>query len=233
MINFPIELHVAQLRPKEFSLRRVAEELVENMVAWVQDGIMDATTDPDPSEAVGRAPKFDGGSWYSWEPANNKYAPIEVWVKNVEFQASPTSDKRQIFQNKNGIVALQDDAYGIRDTVILPEGLVSVDWDMGSDFLCILSGNRQSAFYMSHSKPGMEIVLLLVNNGTNQIVSQWDPIIHWPAATAPVIPAANPGTSTRQFVDLRNVNGTIYGEFINYTDIDPIAYSASQPLFLS
>ena len=57
--------------------------------------------------------------------------------------------------------------------------------------LCVLSGNRKSSFYMFHSKPGMEIDLLLVNNGTNQLVYTWDPLIHWPANTPPVVPAAN------------------------------------------
>ena len=95
---------------------------------------MDASVHTDPASASGPAPKFDGSSWHSWEVANHTFTPINTQVHNVLLQSSPTAPRRQILNNKDGVVALLDDAYGIRQTVILPEGLVSVDWDSGDDF---------------------------------------------------------------------------------------------------
>jgi hypothetical protein len=229
-MDFPIELNIAELRPKEFTMRRLAEAILENMTGIVQEGLMYASTDPDPQ--VGPAPMFDGKSWQSWETSEYRYSPINVQVNSVILESDPTANRLQLIQNKDGVIATLDEAYGIRDTVILQEGLVTVDWSKGNDFLCVLSGNRQSAFYMAHSKAGMEIDILLVNNGTNQLVGGWDALIQWPGGAPPVMPSAKSGTSARQKVTLRNINGTIYGEFLSYAHADPAPYNALQPFLI-
>ena len=131
------------------------------MIGIVESGLMEASLDVDPAVATGPGLKFDGSSWHSWEQSNHAFTPVSVTVNNVLLQAAPTANRRQYCRTKTDVMALLDDVYGIRPTVILPEGLVSVDWDMGDDFLCVLSGNRQSSFYMFHSKPGMEIDMLV------------------------------------------------------------------------
>jgi hypothetical protein len=232
-MDFPITLAIPDLNPRNNTLRGIYDNLIAEMSGTVESGLMDAGIDTDPDSASGPAPKFDGGSWHSWEIANHTFTPVNTQVQNVLLQASPTASRRQLLNDKDGVVALLDDAYGKRPTVILPEGLVSVDWDSGNDFMCVLSGNRKSAFYMFHSRPGMEIDILLVNNGTNQLVQTWDPLIHWPINIPPVVPAANAGTSAMLKVNLVNVGGTIYGEFLNYVNVSSWSYDAAQPLFIS
>lgn len=220
-MDFPVTLIIPELNPPEFTLNGIARTLVDNMIGHVQSGLMEANREIDTSVASGTAPIFDGSSWFSREPTSHAFKPINIRVNNVLLQSTPTADRRQLLNNKDGTIALLDDVYGIKNTVIVQEGLVSVDWNSGKDFMCVLSGNRRSTFYMFHSKPGMEIDLLLVNNGTNQLVNTWDPLIHWPTDTPPVVPAANTGTSAMLKVNLVNVAGIIYGEFINYTDVTP------------
>ena len=190
-MDFPITLLIPTLRPKDATQRGIASELVDNMGGSVDSGLL-------PSGSI------------DFEPTGNQ-------VGNVTLDSQPTSDHQQSLQNKQGVIALLDDVYGIRDTVILPEGLVSVDWDSGKSFLCVLSGNRQSTFYMFHSKAGMEITLLLVNNGTAQTVHAWDAAIKWAGGTAPAMPAATPGGGAIMKVNLVNVNQVIYGEGVNYS----------------
>jgi hypothetical protein len=233
MTDFPIELHVAELRPAEFTLNRLSEALVENMSGTVKEVLMDASIDTEPTHGAGAAPKFTGGTWYSWEQSLHTYTPVDTRIGDVLLAANPSIDRRQVLQNKDGVIALHDDVYWISPTVLLVEGLVTIDWAKGTNFLCILSGNRKSAFYVAHSKPGMEIDVLLVNNGINQLVEAWDPLVLWPGGTQPVMPAALPGTSARQKITLRNVNGIIYGEYVNYTAGAPFSYDAAEPFHIS
>lgn len=233
MTDFPIELHIAELRPAEFTLSRLSQALVGNMSGTVKEVLMDANIDIVPVHGAGAAPKFDGGTWYIWEESLHRYVPVNTRVGAVLLTATPSINRRQLLQNKDGVVALKDDVYWISPTVILPEGLVTVDWDVGINFLCVLSGNRKSAFYMAHSKAGMEIDVLLINNGTNQLVETWDPVVQWPTGAQPIMPAADPGTSARQKITLRNVAGTIYGEYVNYVAGAPFSYDAAEPLSIS
>jgi hypothetical protein len=233
MTDFPIELHVAELRPAEFTLKRVSEALVANMSGTVKEILMDASVDIAPVESTGAAPKFTGGTWYSWEQSLHIYTPVDTRVGDVLITANPTINRIQILQNKDGVVALHDDVYWISPTVLLTEGLVTIDWNKGTNFLCVLSGNRKSAFYMAHAKEGMEIDVLLVNNGINQLVETWDPAVLWPGGAQPVMPAALPGTSARQKITLRNVNNIIYGEYVNYAAGAPLSYDASEPFHIS
>lgn len=191
-MEFPVILHIPEFRPLAITPKEIARSLVNNMSGVVESGIVDSEDD-------------------------FKVNLSTIQVNGVTLTSDPTADRQQTLQNKSGVIALLDDAYGIGDTVILPEGLVSVDWDMGKRFLVTLSGNRQSAFYMFHSKPGMEIDLLLVNQGTNQTVGAWDAAIKWPAGTPPSMPPALSGASALMKVNLVNVNGVIYGESLNYS----------------
>ena len=203
-MDFPVSLQVPELRPKSQTMRGILSDLVDNMTGQVESGLLDAEelqTGPETFEGV---------------------QPFTYKAGNVTLQGTPTANRLHQFQNKNGVVALLDDAYGVRPTVILPEGLVSVDWDVSDNFLVVLDGRRQPAFYMTHSKPGMEIDLLLVNNGTNQTVGTWDPLIKWPAATSPTMPAANSGTSALLLVTIENIAGTMYGEYLNYSAGAPV-----------
>jgi hypothetical protein len=206
-MDFPIDLTISELRPLDLSPRGIGQAIVDNMYGTVQSGLLDADL---LSQTDGPLPVYEG------------VQPFGIKSGNVTIQSAPSVNRNQIFQNKDGVVALLDDAYHIRDAVILPEGLVSVDWNTGSDFICILSGNRQSTFYMFNSKAGMEIDLLLVNNGTNQTVYAWDPLIMWPTGTPPTMPAATAGSSSLMKVNLVNVNGVIYGESSNFTAGSPI-----------
>ncbi len=206
-MNFPINLKISDLRPLELNPKGIARAIVENMYGSVESGILDAD---QLSQTDGPLPVYEGTRSFG------------VKSDNVFLQSSPTANRNQIFQNKDGVVALLDDAYGIRPTVVVPEGLVSVDWKLGKDFLCVLSGNRQSTFYMVHSQAGMEIDLLLVNNGTSQTVHTWDPLIKWPSGTATAVPAAEAGAAAMLKVNLVNVNGVIYGE--------PTAYAVTAPI---
>jgi hypothetical protein len=213
-MDFPVSLQIPELRPKSQTMRGVLYELVENMTGQVESGILDAEelqTGPSTFEGV---------------------QPFTLKSGNVILQGTPTANRLHQFQNKNGVVALLDDAYGVRPTVILPEGLVSVDWDVSDNFMVVLDGRRQSTFYMTHSKAGMEIDLLLVNNGTNQTVYAWDPLIKWPASTPPTMPAASSGTSALLLVTVENVGGVMYGEYLNYSSGAPML-GGHPPIFHS
>ena len=189
-MDFPINLIIPDLRPSQFTIRSIANELAQNIVGTVDEVLLDSET----------------------------YVPSEtIRSGNITLQSSPSANRLQRIQEKDGTIALLDDAYGIRDTVILPEGLVSVDWRVSDSFLCMLSGSRQSAFYMFHQKDNMKIDLLLVNNGTNQTVGAWDPLIKWPAATPPTMPAATVGSSSLLWVTIRDINNLLYGESVSYS----------------
>jgi len=190
-MDFPVSLHIPELRPSKVTPREVALTLVDNMVGEVESGILESDSTNTPT--------------------------TELRVQNVTLKAFPLTNRQQTLQNKSGVIALLDDAYKIQNTVILPEGLVSVDWDMGKNFMCVLSADRQSAFYMTHSRAGMERNLLIINEGTKQTIGAFDPSILWPAGTAPTMPAASAGSSALLLVMLRNVNGLIYGESSTYT----------------
>ena len=206
-MDFPINLKISDLRPLELNPKGIARSLVENMYGSVESGVLDAD---QLSQTDGPLPVYEGSRSFG------------VNVGNVFLQSSPTANRNHVFQNKDGVVALLDDVYGISGTVVVPEGLVSVDWTLGKDFLCVLSGNRQSTFYMFHSHAGMEIDLLLVNNGTSQTVHTWDPLIKWPGGTATAMPASEAGAASMLKVNLVNVNGVIYGE--------PTAYAVTAPV---
>ncbi len=196
-MDFPVSLHIPQLNPAKLAPREVAIAIVDNMLGSVESGVLEA------------------------ENNEIELSPNTLVVQGVKITASPSANRIQTLQNKSGVIALVDDTYRIQDTVILPEGLVSVDWDMGRNFLCILSGNRQSAFYMAHSRAGMERNLVIVNNGTNQTVGTFDPLINWPASTAPTMPAATAGSSALLKISLRNIGGVIYGESLVYSSSSP------------
>ena len=192
-MEFPVSLYIPQLHPVKTTPREIASTIVDNMLGSVESGILEAEND------------------------QIALSPSELVIQGVRVTSSPSANRLQILQNKSGVVALLDDTYLIQDTVILPEGLVSVDWDMGKNFMCVLSADRQSAFYMTHSRAGMERNLLIINEGTKQTIGAFDPSILWPAGTAPTMPAASAGSSALLLVMLRNVNGLIYGESSTYT----------------
>lgn len=220
MITFPVNYNIHELPILGFTLRNIYDALVANLSGSIDETILPAADNPlsGSIDQIGTsfAPMFTGDGWNIWDDKLKVYRPTTPRVGNVSLEASPTQDRLQGIQNKDGRVALLEDAYRIRETLVLREGLVSVDWDKTNSFQCSLGTNRKSAIYMTHSKPGMEIDLLLINDGTAQQVV-WDSSIKWPAATAPQPPAAAPGISNAVLVTLRNINGTIYGEYLNYS----------------
>jgi hypothetical protein len=201
-MDFPVSLHIPDFRPLDNSLKGIASSLPDSMVGSIESGVIDTE---ELAQVNGPSPVFEGNQAFG------------IKVNNVTLQSTPTDNRNQIFQDKDGVVALVDDIQGLRPTVILPEGLVSVDWSVADNFMCILSGNRQSAFYMAHSKDGMKVKLLLVNQGTNQTVGTWDASINWPAGSAPSMPSALVGASAFLLVELRNINNIIYGESLSYS----------------
>lgn len=213
--QFLVNWNIHDLPVLSFTLNNIYSALHQNLTGTIDDTVLPSVADPSQQKSS-FAPWLNGSSWYVWDNDLKGYRPAVVFADKVKLDASPTANRIQTLQNKSGTVALLDDAYSVRDTVILPEGLVSVDWDRGIRFKCALSGNRQSAFYMTHSKPGMKIKLQVINKGTSQTVGTWDPLIKWPANTAPTMPAAKPGTSSSIIIGLENINGTIYGDSSAY-----------------
>ncbi len=182
-MDLPITLHIPDLHPTDSTPRGIAKAIVDTMGGEIESGLLDA------SEEI-------------------TFTTDTLVVQNTKIEALPSSDRQQTLQNKSGVLALLDDTFGVRDTVILPEGLVSVDWE---------------AFYMFHQKAGMKIDLLLVNSGTKQLVGTWDAAIKWPSSVAPVMPAATPGTSALLLVTIRDVNDVLYGEYVNFPVTPPIS----------
>lgn len=215
-VEFPVNWKIHELPLSGFSLTNLYDALTQNLYGSIDDTVLPSVSDPA-VELAGSYPVFSGTNWQIWDEANSTYKPLAIKVGNVTLASEPTANRVQSMQSKSGTVALLEDTYKIRDTVHLKEGLVMVDWDLGTRFQCILSGNRQPAFYMAHSKAGMKIDILVVNNGTKQTIGTWDSAIKWPSSVTPAIPAATGGVSTSLLVTLRNVNGTIYGESTNRT----------------
>lgn len=218
--SFPVNYQIHDLPTLGFTLENIYYALANNITGSIDDTVLPAVSDPEQDQSH-FAPWFTGDSWNVWDDTLKAYIPATTIVGNVTLTANATADRLQHIQNKAGIIALTSDAYIARETVILREGLVSVDWDKASSFRCALGVNRQTAIYMTHSKPGMEIELLVVNNGTSQTVA-WDPAIQWPSGTAAQPPAAVPGQAKALLVTLKNIAGTIYADFLNYA-LDPIS----------
>ena len=211
MTEFPVNYNIHELPVTGIDLNSLYNALVSNLSGSIDEVVLPASLEPeDPI-----TPRFDGAGWKVWDEELNTYKPDGLFLGHVALDASPTSNRIQDMQAKSGTIALLDDIYGKRETITLQEGLVSVDWDKASSFRVILSGNRETAFYMFHSRPGMEIDLLIINNGTNQTVGAWDPAVEWQLGVIPDVPPANPGSASSLLVTLRNVNGTIYAETVN------------------
>lgn len=223
-IDFPINWQISELPSVGFSLDNIYKAIANNLTGTV-DEVLLPTADPTENIATGE-PFFDGSSWFVWHPDELDYKPVRTKIGNVTIEGDPSADRVQNVQAKSGTVALLDDTYKIRDTVYLKEGLVLIDWDKGSKFLCVLSGNRQPAFYMTNSKDGMKINVLVVNNGTKQTIGTWDSSIKWPSGVVPAIPAATAGRAASLIVTIRNINGNIYAESVNQTH-DPITDKAT------
>jgi hypothetical protein len=213
--EFPVAYNIHDLTVRGYTLGNIYNSLVQNLSGSIEDTILPAVSDPTKDQSS-FSPWFDGASWHVWDDARSAYKPTSVIVGNVSLDASPTANRTHQVQNKDGVIALIEDVYNTRGTITLQEGLVSVDWDMSDSFRVILSGNRSTALYMTHSKPGREIMVILTNSGTNQVVGTWDPVIKWPGATAPSMPASTPGASKSVMVNLVNLDGVIYGEYLNF-----------------
>lgn len=219
-VNFPVNYQIHDLPALGFTLENIYYALANNITGSIDDTVLPAVSDPSQDQSH-FAPWFTGDSWMVWDDTLKGYIPATTVVGNVTLTASPTADRQQSLQDKSGVIALTDDAYLTRETVILREGLVSVDWSKASYFRCALGANRQTAIYMTNSQPGMEIELLVVNNGTSQTVA-WDPVIQWPSAVAAQPPASTPGQANAVLVNLKNIAGTIYADYLNYV-LNPIS----------
>lgn len=214
-ITFPVNYSIHDLPVLGFTLGNIYTALAQNIAGSIDSVILPAVADPSFDKSH-FAPWFDGASWNIWDFERSTYRPTGVSIGNVRLNSEPTDNRVQYVQNKSGVIALLDDAYRIRPTITLQEGLVSVDWDSGSNFKVTLSGNRKSVFYMQHTRAGQTIRILIINSGTNQTINAWDSTIIWPAGTAPVMPAANPGSAKAMIVMIRNINGILYGESQTY-----------------
>src|SRR2546430_15606519 len=153
--QFNVNAHIHEFPLRGFSLNNIYTALVQNLSGSIDETILPAVSNPDLAESS-LAPFLDGSLWRVFDSDLSAYKPTKVKIGNVTLTADPTADRLQQVQNKAGVWALLDDAYHVQDVITLQEGLVSVDWNEGFNFQVILSGNRQSAFYMQHSKPGME-----------------------------------------------------------------------------
>ena len=210
-IQFPVTTHINELPVLGFTLNNLYNSLIANLKGKAGGVLLESTLSPTPSVTT---PWFDGASWNVWKSELTSYQPVSIIADGVKLSSAPTQNRVQTLQAQDGVIALLDDLYNIRPTITLQEGLVSVDWNMASSFIVILSGDRESALYMINSNPGMSIRILLVNSGTSQTVT-WDSAIKWQGGTAPPVPVSKPGTSNTQLVTLRNINGVIYAEYTN------------------
>lgn len=230
-IEFPVNYNIHDLTVTGFTLANVYKALGQNISGSIDEVVLPAVADPNFDKSH-FAPWFDGSAWNVWDRDGSTYKPTTSVIGNVTLSSTPTANRVQLVQNKSGTIALLDDVYKIRPSITLQEGLVSVDWDIASQFRVILSGNRQSVFYMQHSKAGMTIGITVINSGTNQVINAWDAAIKWPAATPPTMPASNSGYAKALRVTLRNINGTIYGDstshdhkVINSTELSKVVPS--------
>jgi hypothetical protein len=196
-MTFPVYYEVAEL-DSAFTLQDIYDKLVENLSGYVDSFI---------SGGQEYSPKFNGVSWMVWD--GQKYIVPNPSVGLLKLDGDPTSDRIQTMKDQDGVIALLDDVYGIRDTVVLPDGAVGVDWDRSNSFKCIIK--RITYLHMQHAREGMTVNILIVNNGTDNTIN-WDASIKWPKDTTPQMPVSASGASVSMLVTLRKVNGIIYGE---------------------
>jgi hypothetical protein len=212
--NFPVNYTIKDLSYTPLKLRDLWDALASNLQATVDEGIIGARSIANP--ATEESPWLDAGTWKVWDDTSKAYTPAGVIVGSVQLSAEPTANRLQTIQDKDGTIALLDDAYGIRETVILPDGAVGVDWDSGTNFLCRIK--RKTYFHMQHSRSGMRRRLWVVNSGTNNTLL-WDAAIKWPTGGAPAMPAAPAGGAASLMVTLYNINDIIYAEYQTQTGI--------------
>ena len=212
--EFNVNAKIQDLPIYGFTLNNIYKAIAQNLYGTIDETILPSFSNQDASRSS-FSPWLDGLSWKVFDSNIHGYRPTTVAVSNISLASEATANRVQLLQNKDGVWALLDDTYNMRPVVTLQEGLVNVDWDIGSNFQVTLSGNRQSAFYMTHSRAGMEIDLLVTNSGTNQTAS-FDPAIVWQGGSAPTMLASMPGASKSILITIRNINGTMYGEISNY-----------------
>ena len=210
--EFPVNYHIHDFPVLGYSLGNIYTALARNISGSSEEAVLPAVANPSYDQSH-FAPYFDGETWRVWDDGG--YKPVATVVNNVQLVAAPSANRTQQLQAKDGVIALLDDVYGVRSTITLQEGLVSVDWDIGSKFQVILSGNRATTLYMQHSRPGRTIDILITNSGTNQVVADWDSNILWQGGTPPSMPAAEAGAAKSLIVTIRNINGLMYGEYLN------------------
>lgn len=206
--SFPVNYKIKDLAYTPLKLRDVWDALANNLEATIDEGVIGARSIVNP--ATEEAPWLDSGTWKVWDDTAKAYVPSSPVVGSVILAADPTANRLQTIQDKDGTIALLDDAYGIRETVILPDGAVGVDWDTGTTFLCEI--RRKTYFHMQHSRSGMRVRLWVINAGTNNTLL-WDAAIKWPTGGAPSMPAAPAGGFASMLVTLRNIDNIIYAEY--------------------
>lgn len=211
--TFDVDYVIHDLTVSGYTLNNIYNSIAKNIRGTIEDTILPFVANPMQAQSTA-APYFDGETWYVFSVDTNTYIPTKITVGNVSLSANPTVNRLQRVQSKSDTIALLDDVYGKRNTITLQEGLVVVDWSMATNFRVILSGNRQTVFYMQNSQIGMRVRVLVVNNGTNQTVNSWDSAIKWPGGSAPSVPAADAGGAKSLLATIRNINGTLYGESI-------------------
>jgi hypothetical protein len=226
MTTFPVNYEIKELAITSYTLGNIYYALSTNLVGTIDEVVLPARAYLD-EQATGSAPWLNGSTWYYWHSVEQVYKPMKRVTGTVYLDSNPSADQYQVVQNKNGIIATMDNAYGADQTIILPEGSVSVDWDMGKNFSLTLARNRDSRLQMTHSKDGMSIKILVVNRGTSAGLI-WDASnvsldtvpagatmdtapVQWPGSP-PTIPPAQPGSSSSVLITFRNILGTVYGE---------------------
>jgi hypothetical protein len=212
-VNFPIKHEIHDLTIQGYSLGNIYRALSQNITGYVEEVLLPIHQEGQAEDLRSSviAPWLNASTWFYFDLHKLAYLPTKLATGSVSLAADPTAERLQATQDKNGTVALLTDVYGAIDTISLPEGTCIVDWDIGRNFKCTLSHNRVTYFAMAHSRAGMEIQLLVVNAGGNQSIL-WDSLISWPNNTPPTMPVSQAGSAKSILVNLRNVNGVIYGE---------------------
>lgn len=167
-----------------------------------------------PTTNVG--PWLNGDTWYVWNGV--EYVPATVKVGNTDFTvqlgAATTSgaskstilaDYTQNLQDKDGTVALLSDVYVGRAAVTLSGTNPTIDWNLGHNFIEVLTGN--TTMKMSNYQDGQEITVALTNSGTSYTVA-WPSYVFWTGST-PVQSA-----SKTDLYIFKNIAGAIFGRQI-------------------
>ena len=152
--------------------------------------------------------------WLTWNPSIGRYGEDIKQLDNsgyhITLGAEPLTDSRDaIFPNQGGTVALLQDVFVPRDTVVIDQTALNIDWSLGNDFIIRLT--QDSTFTSSNVEDGQKITVTVENNGT-AFGANFSALIQWPGGSEPAQPVATGGSDAVGIYYLRRINGVTYGE---------------------